>query len=33
MVNAEERHAFVQTVREFDQLGHDIWRKVYDVVD
>ncbi|REH38963.1 PaaX family transcriptional regulator [Paraperlucidibaca baekdonensis] len=31
LVEAKVRQAFVQTVREFDQLGHGIWRKLYDV--
>ncbi|MBQ0715268.1 MAG: PaaX family transcriptional regulator [Paraperlucidibaca sp.] len=31
LVNAKDRQAFVQTVREFDQLGHSIWRKLYDI--
>jgi phenylacetic acid degradation operon negative regulatory protein len=33
LVNAKDRQAFVQTVREFDQLGHSIWRKLYDIND
>ena len=32
LVNAKDRQAFVQTVREFDQLGHSIWRKLYDII-
>ncbi len=30
LVDARKRQAFVQTVREYDQLGHGIWRRLYD---
>lgn len=30
MIDAQARRSFVDTVREFDQMGHRIWRKLYD---
>lgn len=33
LVDAQARQAFVQTVREYDQLGHGIWRQLYEFAD
>lgn len=30
LVDAEARHAFVDTVRRFDQVGKQIWQRLYD---
>lgn len=29
LVDAEERHAFVETVRRFDRVGNNVWRRMY----
>lgn len=30
LVDAQARHAFVETVRRFDQVGRSIWRRLYE---